>query len=90
MEHTTATGKDHGEATGETLVVAGPPATAIIVKGFYINPDEIAFAYNRAHPVDSIDKPVAGCWIEFKRKGTLFIPGLSVEGLGSLVSGAPF
>lgn len=76
MEDSTADGK----ATGN-------PTKIVHVNGTIIAVDEIAFAYNGT---STEGDPVDGCQIEFKRKGTLFIPGLTTEGLFSLIDGAPF
>jgi hypothetical protein len=93
MEHTTTTSQSDGQLAGETLVIANP-AKVVVVEGHYLNVEEIAFARNETSAPNiaggNVNGPVPGCLIEFRRKGTVFVPGLSVEGLGSLVNNAPF
>lgn len=96
MEDITATGETDGQPAGEALVITAP-AKAVVVNGWYVTVDEIAFArnahdhpYNTSPASDRITTAVDGCRIEFKRKGSIFIPGLTVEGLGSLINNAPF
>ena len=98
MDNTDATRENDGVTAGETLVITSP-AQVVVVGGYYLTVEEIAFARNiqNGHPAsdgpvtaDRITGPVPGCLIEFKRKGVVFIPGLTVEGLGSLVNNAPF
>lgn len=96
MEDTTATSKSD-ELVGQALVVSGKTPAAIVIGGRFIAVDEIAFATNtNEYPAnlgttgDHLPKPVDGCRIEFKRKGSIFVPGLTVEGLGALVNGSPF
>ena len=98
MDNTNATRENDGVTAGETLVITNP-AKVVIVEGHYISVEEIAFARNVVGTTDighvavagdRIAGPTDGCLIEFKRKGTVFVPGLTVEGLGSLVNNAPF
>lgn len=98
MEDTTATREADSQPAGETLVLS-TTAKVVVVEGHYINVEEIAFARNVTGQAnlanvgvtaDRLAGPVDGCLIEFRRKGTLFVPGLTVEGLGALVNGAPF
>lgn len=81
MANTTA----NGQATGHPEKVE-----VIVVAGRLIRVKEILHARNDAQVIGFNDKPEDGCWIEFRRKGTIFVPGLSVEGLASLIAGNPF
>lgn len=88
MENTTA----ESEAPSNPAQVGTYPANTDFVtfNGRLIAVKEIVHARNDTGQLAVSDKPVQGCWIEFRRKGYIFIPGLTVEGLASLIAGNPF
>jgi hypothetical protein len=91
MEDTTATRETDRQLAGEALVITDTAAKAIVFGGTYITVEEIAFArHGNNADIANGEEIVQGCWIEFKRKGRIFIPGLTPEGLGALVRGDVF
>lgn len=78
MEHTTA----ESQTTRR-------PKTAVVGEHL-IRFKKIAFARNGNNAdIANGEKPVEGCWIQFRRHW-IFVPGLSVEGLQSLIEGDVF
>jgi hypothetical protein len=70
--------------------VTHTPVRPIAVKigEHLINREEFLYGYSDAVP--GKDGPVEGVRVEFRRKGVLFLPGITLDGLLEALNGDPF